>query len=93
MKHVGAITDRPPKNIVFRISRREITKFSPYGDEFCLGKICGRSMIAPTEYYFDKLPQTLPSGEWIGNDFHIGVRVYKPAFLLRFLVIMMKKLK
>ena len=29
---VGAITDRPPKNVVFRISRREIPKFSPYGD-------------------------------------------------------------
>jgi len=50
-------------------------------------------MIAPTEYFFDKLPRTLPSGEWIGNDFHIGFQVYKPAFLLRFLVNMMKKLK
>ena len=55
IKHVGAITDRPPKNMVFRISRREITKFSPCGDRFCLGKICGRSMIAPTEHFFDKL--------------------------------------
>ena len=38
-------------------------------------------------------PQTLPPGEWAGIDFCMGARVYKPAILLRFLVIMMKKLK
>jgi len=48
-----AIIDRPPKNAVFRISRREKTAFSPYGDGFCLGKIRGRSMIAPTDSIFD----------------------------------------
>ena len=31
MENVGAIIDRPPKNEVFRISRREITSVSPYG--------------------------------------------------------------
>ena len=30
--HVGAIMDRPPKNVVFRIFRRKITAVSPYGD-------------------------------------------------------------
>ena len=52
---VGAIIDRPPKNAVFRIFRRKIGVFSPCGDRFCLGKICGRSMIAPTISFFDKL--------------------------------------
>ena len=46
--NVGAIIDRPPKNKVFRIFRRKITRFSPCGDRFCFSKICGRSMIAPT---------------------------------------------
>jgi hypothetical protein len=47
-ENVGAIIDRPPKNAVFRISRREIALFSPCGDGFCLRKIHGRSLIAPT---------------------------------------------
>ena len=47
-ENVGAIIDRPPKNAVFRIFRRKITLFSPCGDGFCLGKIHGRSVIAPT---------------------------------------------
>ena len=45
---VGAIIDRPPKNIVFRIFRRKISLFSPYGDGLSWSKIRGRSMIAPT---------------------------------------------
>ena len=47
-RYVGAIIDRPPKDKVFRIFRRKIIRFSPYGDRFCFSKICGRSMIAPT---------------------------------------------
>ena len=48
MNIVGAIIDRPPKNVVFRISRKEITIFSPDGDEFCWSKIRGRPLVAPT---------------------------------------------
>ena len=55
IKIVGAIIDRPPKNGVFRISRREITIFSPDGDEFCWSKIRGRPMVAPTDHFFDTL--------------------------------------
>ena len=50
---VGAIRDRPPKNGVFRISRREITIFSPYGERISLCKIRGRPRVAPTERFFD----------------------------------------
>ena len=57
---VGAIIDRPPKIFDFRISRREITVFSPYGDGFCSGKIRGRSVIAPTIDFFDTL--SYPAG-------------------------------
>ena len=57
---VGAIIDRPPKNIVFRISRRKINLFSPCGDGFCLSKIHGRSMIAPTGTFFTRW--TAPGG-------------------------------
>ena len=46
--NVGAIIDRPPKNYVFRVSRRKISRFSPCGDRFCFGKICGRPLVAPT---------------------------------------------
>ena len=45
---VGASLARPPKNVVFRISRRKITVFSPCGDGFCFGKIHGRPRVAPT---------------------------------------------
>ena len=54
---VGAIIDRPPKNYVFRIFRRIITGVSPCGDGFCINKIRGRSMIAPTTDFFDTLKQ------------------------------------
>ena len=53
MKLVGAIMDRPPKNGVFRILIREITVFLPYGNGFCLGKIRGRPLVAPTAAFFD----------------------------------------
>ena len=45
--------------------RRRITKFSPCGDRFCLGKICGRSMIAPTDHFFDtqKIPRFHEPGD------------------------------
>ena len=52
---VGAIIDRPPKNGVFRISRREIIIFSPSGDEFCWSKIRGRPLVAPTDHFFGTL--------------------------------------
>ena len=52
---VGAIIDRPPKNAVFRIFRRKISVFSPCGDRFCLDKICGRSLIAPTTTFLCNL--------------------------------------
>ena len=52
---VGASIARPSKNVVFRISRREIAVFSPCGDRFCFCKICGRPMVAPTIDYFDTL--------------------------------------
>ena len=39
--NVGATLGRPPKNKVFRISRREITVFSPCGDGFCQAKSAG----------------------------------------------------
>ena len=57
---VGAIIDRPAKNGVFRISRREITIFSPDGDEFCWSKIRGRPMVAPTIALFDTLKAAPP---------------------------------
>ena len=47
---VGAIIDRPPKNIVFRISRREITLSSPCGDGFS-SKIRGRVVTRPTAIF------------------------------------------
>ena len=46
----------------FRIFRRKISVFSPCGDRFCLGKICGRSWIAPTTTFFDTLSQGRPKG-------------------------------
>ena len=52
---VGAIIDRPPKNAVFRIFRRKIICLSPCGDRFCIGKICGRSMIAPTTAFLERM--------------------------------------
>ena len=41
-ENVGASIARPPKIFDFRIFRRKITVFSPCGDRFCFGKICGR---------------------------------------------------
>ena len=29
--------------------------FSPYGDRFCLSKICGRPMVAPTDHFLNTL--------------------------------------
>ena len=46
---VGATIGRPPKNGVFRISRREITIVSPCGEGILLCKIRGRPRVAPTE--------------------------------------------
>ena len=45
---VGAIQESPAEKCSFRIPERRIALFSPYGDGFCIGKIHGRSMIAPT---------------------------------------------
>ena len=53
--NVGAIIDRPPKNYVFRIFRRKISRFSPCGDRFCFGKICGRHTGRPYTSFFDTL--------------------------------------
>ena len=46
----GAVT-RPPKNVVFRFTRREKTIFSPCGDGFCFGKIHGRVNAPPLQDY------------------------------------------
>jgi hypothetical protein len=60
-QNVGAITDRPPKNAVFRIFRGKIPMFSPCGDGFCGSKIHGRSMIAPTGQHNASSPSKLAS--------------------------------
>jgi hypothetical protein len=53
--YVGAGIARPLKIGNFRIFPREITEFSPCGDSFYWGKICGRPMAAPTADFFHKL--------------------------------------
>ena len=64
---VGASIARPSKKYVFRISRREITMFSPCGDRFCLGKICGRPMVAPTDYFFDTLERAAKAARFFAT--------------------------
>ena len=45
---VGASIARPPKNVVFRFFVGISSHFPPCGVRFCLRKIRGRPMVAPT---------------------------------------------
>ena len=45
--------NRPPKFAKFRIPRREITIFSPDGEQILLRKICGRIMIRPYKMHYE----------------------------------------
>ena len=56
----------PPKNVVFRISRRKIILYSPDGDGFCLGKIRGRVMTRPYDSFFNMTKRTPPFGGVLG---------------------------
>ena len=49
---------------------------SPGGDRFCLGKICGRSMIAPTDRLFRHAKNApAAAGAWIRMDLLLGGQV------------------